>query len=227
MFIGEDGLRRLVQRTLELMKAHDTDDVRAHGGINLEQIQRYFNFWAPRIFDLFGNDESRRAYDAFRAGIKSRVHESSHAEHVRLEDPITIERRDGDDYVAVEVPTRDALNGAMRQTYLKEVTTLLSRWNRMIERAGVRFALRLPSPRFHRNFGVYADRHFSPAGEPVDAATFEARRAQWLPTAADRAHLAAIMQPVRERGKLADWIAPPLRGINNQPALDFEYVKLA
>ncbi len=227
MFIGEDGLRRVVQRTLDLMREHDTDDVRAYGGINLEQIQRYFNFWAPRIFDLFGNDESQRAFDVFRAGIKGRVHEAGHAEHARLDDPVAIERREGDRFVAVDVPMRDALNGTMRQTYLKEVEALMARLNRQIERAGVAFRLRLPSPRFNRNFGVYTGLCFAPDGTPVDPATFASRADQWLPTEADRAHLAAIMQPVRERGRLAGWIAPPLRGINNQPALDFDYVRLA
>jgi benzoyl-CoA 2,3-epoxidase subunit B len=38
--------------------------------------------------------------------------------------------------------------------------------------------------------------------------------------------LASIMAPVREPGKIAGWIAPPQRGINSQPALDFEYVRL-
>jgi benzoyl-CoA 2,3-dioxygenase component B len=33
------------------------------------------------------------------------------------------------------------------------------------------------------------------------------------------------MQPVTERGKMANWIAPPARGINGQPE-DFEYVRL-
>ena len=34
------------------------------------------------------------------------------------------------------------------------------------------------------------------------------------------------MQPVVERGKFANWIAPPKVGIDNKPG-DFEYVKLA
>ena len=33
------------------------------------------------------------------------------------------------------------------------------------------------------------------------------------------------MQKVTEPGKMAAWIAPPDRGINNQP-LDYTYVKL-
>ncbi len=226
MFIGEDGLRRIVQRTLELMKQHDTDDVRAHGGITLDQIQRYFNFWAPRIYDLFGNDESTRAADVFDAGIKSRAHESSFDEHVRLDAPITVERRIADGFSSFEVPMRDALNGAMRQAYFKEVQQLLGRLNRMIERASVRHTLRLPSQRFNRKFGVYANDFFTPAGDRVGMPLFESMHTSWLPTDADRAHLASIMAPVRESGKIAGWIAPPQRGINSQAALDFDYVRL-
>src|SRR3990167_9555100 len=133
MFIGEDGLRRVIQRTLDLMREHDTDDVAPHGGINLATIQRFFNFWAPRIYDLFGNDESPRAADAFFAGIKGRVHESNYDDHRRLDGAVTVERRvperDGE-FVAVQVPMRDALNGVMRQAYLDEVTMLMGRWKK-------------------------------------------------------------------------------------------------
>ena len=230
MFIGEDGLRRVLQRTLELMKQHDTDDVAGHGGINLDAIQRYFNFWAPRIYDLFGDDESPRAAQAFHAGIKGRIHESRYTDHSRLEEEITVERRTrvqgGESFVSVQVPVRDALNGLMRREYLKEVTLLMGRWNRMMERAGAGFALSLPHQRFHRRFGLYAGLAFTPQGEPLDGSAPPARRGEWLPTEADRSHLAAIMLPVREKGRIAGWIAPPSRGINNMPALDFEYVRL-
>ena len=227
MFIGEDGLRRVIQRTIDLMREHDTDDVAPHGGINLATMQRFFNFWAPRIYDLFGSDESARAADAFFAGIKGRVHESNYAEHVRLEGSVTVERRSPDgEFIAVQVPMKDALNGVMRQAYLHEVTMLMSRWNKMLARAGTGFELRLPSQRFNRRFGVYAGRGFSPLGEPVAASVFEARRGEWLPNEVDRAHLLAIQQPVHGRGKVAGWLAPPARGINNMPALDFDYVRL-
>ena len=227
MFIGEDGLRRVIQRTIDLMREHDTDDVAPYGGINLATMQRFLNFWAPRIYDLFGSDESARAADAFFAGIKSRVHESNYDEHVRLEGMVTVERcaPGGGEYEAVQVPMKDALNGVMRQAYLHEVSMLMSRWNKLLARAGIGAELRLPSQRFNRRFGVYAGRRFSPDGDPVDEATFETRRGEWLPTAADRAHLRAVQQPVRAPGKLAGWLVPPARGINNMPALDFEYVR--
>ena len=50
------------------------------------------------------------------------------------------------------------------------------------------------------------------------------RHLQWLPSAADRAFVASLMGRVAEPGKFANWIAPPARGINNQP-VDFEYVR--
>ena len=46
------------------------------------------------------------------------------------------------------------------------------------------------------------------------------------PTEADRAYVSQIQKPVRERGGMAHWIAPPTKGVNGQP-LDFEYVRRA
>jgi benzoyl-CoA 2,3-epoxidase subunit B len=229
MFIGEDGLRRVIQRTIDLMREHDTDDVAPHGGISLATIQRYFNFWAPRIYDLFGSDESPRAAEAFFAGIKGRAHESNYDDHVRLDGPVTVERSmaaQADGFVAVQLPAREALNGVMRQAYLHEVTMLMSRWNKMLARAGAGLEFRLPSQRFNRKFGVYAGRRFSPQGDPVAEADFQVRRDEWLPAECDRAHLRAIQQPVLRRGLIAGWLAPPARGINSMPALEFDYVRL-
>ena len=48
----------------------------------------------------------------------------------------------------------------------------------------------------------------------------------WLPSEADRSHVRSLMQRVVEPGKMAGWIAPPDRGINNL-AVDYEYVKLS
>jgi benzoyl-CoA 2,3-dioxygenase component B len=47
-----------------------------------------------------------------------------------------------------------------------------------------------------------------------------------VPTEEDRARNAELMQTVYEPGKIAGWIAPPAKGINGQPPLDFEYVML-
>lgn len=51
-------------------------------------------------------------------------------------------------------------------------------------------------------------------------------RDDWLPTDADRAYVDSLMQPVYEPGKIANWLAPPDRGINGN-SFDFEYVRFA
>jgi benzoyl-CoA 2,3-dioxygenase component B len=51
-----------------------------------------------------------------------------------------------------------------------------------------------------------------------------AKKDQWLPSAEDRAFVASLMGRVVEPGKFANWIAPPVMGINRQP-VDFEYVR--
>jgi benzoyl-CoA 2,3-dioxygenase component B len=56
-------------------------------------------------------------------------------------------------------------------------------------------------------------------------AEWERRKSDWLPGALDREYLLSIMaEPVYEPGKFANYIAPPLRGINRMP-IDFEYVR--
>ena len=60
----------------------------------------------------------------------------------------------------------------------------------------------------------------------VDAATWAKHERDWLPSAEDRAFVASLMGRVAEPGRFANWIAPPARGINNQP-VEFEYVKIA
>src|ERR1700750_2000291 len=43
MFVGASGVGRVVQRTVELMQEHDTDDVRPFGGVDVDTLQRYLN----------------------------------------------------------------------------------------------------------------------------------------------------------------------------------------
>src|SRR5262249_61814138 len=82
----------------------------------------------------------------------------------------------------------------------------------------------LPIPGFTRHKGVYAGFRFTPAGELIDEATWTHRHTEWLPTQSDREYVKSCMHAVHERGKFANYIAPPAQGANNQPP-DFEYVK--
>src|SRR5678816_3097541 len=69
MFVGETGLGRVVRRTAQLMKE------RADGGIPLQIIQKYINFWYSYSLDLFGGEISSNAADFFAAGLKGRYKE--------------------------------------------------------------------------------------------------------------------------------------------------------
>jgi benzoyl-CoA 2,3-dioxygenase component B len=58
----------------------------------------------------------------------------------------------------------------------------------------------------------------------VSAAEWSAKVDQWLPSGSDRAYVAGLMGRVVEPGKFANWIAPPMLGINRQP-VGFDYVR--
>src|SRR5262249_57557906 len=100
----------------------------------------------------------------------------------------------------------------------------VQRWNKVIEKSGVSFRLKLPHVAFHRGIGEFANIQASPAGEILSAAEWAKQKTQWLPSKADGDFIAGLMAPCWGRGKFASWIAPPRCGIYNKPG-DFEYVK--
>src|SRR5947209_10350879 len=85
--------------------------------------------------------------------------------------------------------------------------------------------LKLPSGRFRRAIGAWANIPTDLDGRPIDREELDRRMPGWLPGASDKAFVRSLMQRVVEPGKMAAWIAPPDRGINNLP-VDYEYVRL-
>ncbi|MDE3137769.1 MAG: benzoyl-CoA 2,3-epoxidase subunit BoxB, partial [Acidobacteriota bacterium] len=76
-----------------------------------------------------------------------------------------------------------------------------------------------------RAIGNFAGHFISPEGEVLTEDAWMRNRDQWLPSAADYAYVQSLMTGrVVEPGKFANWIAPPVRGINRHP-LNFEYVR--
>ena len=118
------------------------------------------------------------------------------------------------------------MNEATRMAYVEECQIFLDRWNDIIKQADFAFRYRLPSPRFRRSIGLWAGVPTDLEGRRISAEAFEAKRSEWLPTEADRAFVQSLMQPVTAPGKMAAWIAPPDREINNQP-VEYDYVRLA
>ena len=123
-----------------------------------------------------------------------------------------------------DVPMLNALNEVLRDDYIKDSVGGVERWNRIIDKAGIPFKLKVPHKAFHRNIGALAGVKVSPEGQVINQAEWDAKVKDWLPTAEDRAYVASLMGRVVEPGKFANWIAPPVMGINRQP-VDFEYVR--
>jgi benzoyl-CoA 2,3-dioxygenase component B len=228
MFVGDTGIARIIRRTLEVMKevGDDPDAVRRAGAIDLPTLQRYMNFWFTSSLDLFGADISSNAASYFANGIKGRPDEERYEDHLALDQTYSLELPDAAGGVRTdEVPMRNAMNEVMRQAYVKDCEIGVVRWNRLIARAGVDFEVKLPSPRFRRTIGSWANQFIDPSGRPMSAEAWMARQNDWLPTETDRAFVHSLMHRVTEPGKMAGWIAPPDRGINNLP-VDYEYVRL-
>ena len=96
----------------------------------------------------------------------------------------------------------------------------------MIEKFGIPFAIKLPHVAFHRHIGEFAKLKADIDGNLLEAAAWEKRKDEFLPSAADRDYIEGLMQPELSPGKFASWIAAPKVGIDNKPG-DFEYVKIA
>src|SRR5471032_1502502 len=226
MFVGETGVSRILQRTCELMKEHKTDDVRALGAIDLATMQKYLNFHFSVSLDLFGQEASTNAANYYTQGVKGRFLETRiDDDHLLTDAAYEIETVDNGRIVKKSVPALQALNERLRQDYIEDCARGVLRWNKIIEKAGINFEMKLPHRGFDRRIGAFAGQFVSPDGKVLTEAEWKANESRWLPTAEDRAYVTSLMGPaVTQPGKFAHWIAPPLRGINGQ-ANDFDYVR--
>jgi benzoyl-CoA 2,3-dioxygenase component B len=224
--VGEYGVDRTVQRGAEATIADSNGDARAQGAIDLPTIQKWINFWFSSAVELFGGEISSNAADYFAAGLKGRHNEQKkYEDHTALGEiyqmPIVKDGR----LTTEEIPIRNAINEQLRDEYVADCERAVGRWNKTIAKAGLTdFQLKLPSRRFNRRMGIYAEHRFDPEGNLVDESTWEKKQAEWLPTQEDRDYVQSLMKPCYEPGKMASWIAPPRKGVKGKP-LDFEYVK--
>jgi benzoyl-CoA 2,3-epoxidase subunit B len=228
MFVGDSGVARVIRRTLEVMNAvgEEPDKVRAAGAVDLPTLQRYLNFWFSSSLDLFGAESSSNAASYFAAGVKGRPDEANFADHLCRDGATAIDMPDGKGGVTTEeVPLRNAMNEIVRGAYVKECAIGVTRWNRFIAAAGFKTELTLPSPRFRRSAGVWAGQTIDPSGAFSPSESGAGGVSAWLPSEDDRAFVKSLMVRVTEPGRMAGWIAPPDRGVNELP-LDYQYVRL-
>jgi benzoyl-CoA 2,3-epoxidase subunit B len=233
MFVGETGIQRIIQRTCAAMREAGIDDptdverVRALGVIDLPTIQKKANLHFSLTLDLFGSEISTNAANAFNAGLKGRYREDRLTDdHRLLHDTYPVLRLKDHAMVQEHVPALSSLNMRLRDDFVADTEAGVARWNRVLEGAGVEYRIRLPHVAFNRRIGEFAAVHADTDGRLMDDVTWQARKAEMLPSADDYRFVLSLMRPERERGAYAAWIAPPRAGIDNKPG-DFEYVKIA
>ncbi len=112
-------------------------------------IQRYFNKWLPRAYDLFGNDRSSSAHWCYVWGLKGRYNE----------------RAAGAD------ADQERLNEHSRQLFHEEVQKLTDLLNKSVPDGQPK--LRVPDLKFNRQIGQYAGQHSTLEGEPLTAEEWE------------------------------------------------------
>jgi benzoyl-CoA 2,3-dioxygenase component B len=228
MFVGRNGIRRIIERTAEAMNAAKTDDpvrLRGLGVIDLPTIQRYLNFHSSVTVDLFGSDLSSNAATFYTTGLKGRFREDVIADDHSLKDasyPV-LEVVNGA-IAARDAPALNALNERLRDDFVQDSLAGVNAWNTLLEKRGINFRFALPHKAFNRQVGTLGAFKISPAGQVLTDAQWATGVHGWLPTDEDRSFVQSLMGRVVEPGKFASWIAPPSSGINGQP-IEQQYVR--
>ncbi|MEM9193636.1 MAG: benzoyl-CoA 2,3-epoxidase subunit BoxB [Myxococcota bacterium] len=226
LFTGETGIDRIVQRSAEATMADPNEDARAQGAIDLPTVQKWINFWFSSAVELFGGEISSNAADYFATGLKGRYREhKKYEEHQALGGIYSMDVVEDGRLTNKEVPLRNAMNELLRDEYIADCHRACRKWNRTIAETGLTgFELSIPSRRFNRSLGLYADQAFDREGDPISREAFEKKAAVWLPTPEDRAYVRSVMVQELRPGKFAPWIAPPKKGVQDK-SVDYEYVK--
>ena len=225
LFVGETGVDRVLRRSAQLTKQDPNGEARRAGGVDLPTVQKWINYWFSSAVELFGGEISNNAADFFGTGLKGRYKEQSkYQDHAALEGIYAMDVLEGSAMKKQEVGLRNALNEVLRDEYVADCERAVRKWNRTLEAEGVTFEIKLPSRRFNRSMGMYAGQTFDLEGNPISRDEFEKRRGEWLPTPEDRAFVKSLMKRELEPGKMANWIAPPQKGVEGTP-LDYLYVK--
>jgi benzoyl-CoA 2,3-epoxidase subunit B len=233
MFVGETGVTRVIQRTCEAMKQAGIDDpydiarVRKLGVIDLPTIQKKANLHFSLTLDLFGNEISTNAANAYHSGLKGRFREDRLKDDHQLEnDTYPVLRLIDGKIQNEDAAALSALNMRLRDDYVVDCNVGVGRWNKVIADLGIPFEIKLPHVAFHRHIGEFSRTNVDIDGNILSPAEWTERRTEYLPSSSDKDFIESLMQPQFEPAKFASWIAPPKVGIDNKPG-DFEYVKIA
>lgn len=232
MFVGESGVARIIQRTCDAMVENnitdpsDIESVRKLGVIDLPTLQKKVNFHYSVTLDLFGAEMSTNAASAFEAGIKGRYQETKiDDDHQLHNDTYQVLRVVDGQFAMVEEPAINAINARLQDDYIVDAEGGVKRWNKIIDKAGINFEIKLPHKAFNRKVGDFENMFISPDGQIMDEQEWNSHHDEWFVDDADGEYIHSLMEPVTEPGKYANWIAAPKVGINQQQS-DFEYVRI-
>jgi len=155
--------------------------VMKQGVIPVEIMQKLLNKWFTCALDLFGKDASSTAIWTYVWGLKSRFNEHKNP--------------------PIEEVDRLQLNEMSRSAYAREVQGLIDQINRTAKPGSA--TLVLPSTKFNRKIGEFAEQPYSASGELLSAEAYQKHLEQALPTEKDYATLDAIFKSGEQ------WVAPP------------------
>jgi benzoyl-CoA 2,3-dioxygenase component B len=232
MFVGENGVRRVIKKTCEMMNKagisdpYDISKIRELGVIDLPTIQKKINLHYSLSLDLFGSEISTNAANTYTAGVKGRFWETKiKDDHILKNDTYPILEFTDGQIINKKAPALLSLNMRLRDDYTKDTAVSIKRWNRTIEEAKINFEMKLPFEGFNRKIGTFMSANISPLGDILTKDTWDKDKGKFLPTTDDNLFIESLMKPVSEPGRYADWISAPDLGIDNKPG-DFEYVKI-
>ena len=232
MFVGENGVRRVIKKTCETMqKAGITDPyeinkIRELGVIDLPTIQKKINLHYSLSLDLFGSEISTNAANTYTASVKGRFWETKiKDDHILKDDTYPILEFDNGKLIRKDASALLSLNMRLRDDYTKDTSVSMKRWNRTIEEYQIKFEMSLPFEGFNRKIGTFMNANISPLGDVLSQENWDVNKNKFLPTNDDNVFIESLMKPETEPGKYAGWISAPDMGIDNQPG-DFEYVKI-
>ncbi|MEX0447826.1 hypothetical protein [Xenorhabdus sp. SGI246] len=199
---GLKGLERVLCKSIEVTLESDSYDIFDKGAISLPVIQKYFNYWISKIFDLFGNDESNRAYELYECGVRS-----PRGFPPRNIEEIIQDKKHKNEIKQVTVKPELAINTIMRRQFIYEISKTFEHWNNYLELMGLNLKLYIPHERFNREYGPCNGLLFDIYGNtilPNSKITIK----DYLPTIEEIDKVQNVMKMQIESGCYASWISP-------------------
>ena len=146
MFVGETGVSRTIEATINATQKYGISDpndisrVRSYNVIDLPTIQKKLNLHYSLSLDLFGQEVSTNAANAFNAGIKGRYMEVRiDDDHQLNNDTYMVRNVVNGAIISEEVPALTAINMRLRDDYVRDAAGGIGRWNKLLQKSGIDF----------------------------------------------------------------------------------------